>query len=47
MINTLVLSDENTTPATDTITDELTKTYNELLDAKESNVEYYSITKAS
>lgn len=43
-----VKDENNTTPATDTITDELTKTYNELLDkVKESNVEYYSITKAS
>ena len=43
-----VKDENNTTPATDTITDQLTKTYNELLDkVKESNVEYYSITKAS
>ena len=49
MINTSAVKDENnTTPATDTITDQLTKTYNELLDkVKESNVEYYSITKSS
>ena len=43
-----VKDENNTTPATDTITDQLTKTYNELLDkVKESNVEYYSITKSS
>ena len=36
-----VKDENNTTPATDTITDQLTKTYNELLDkVKESNVEF-------
>ena len=41
-----IKDESNTSPSTDAVTEQLTKTYNELLNkVKESNVEYYSISK--